>query len=114
MESDACSLTGYFRLGGHVDVLGLISASLELYLELRYEFESGKCVGKAQLTIEIEVFVFSGSVTITCERKFAGSNGDPTFRELMGADPSLPLAAELAAIDDTTKYPWREYCEAFA
>ncbi len=114
MENDACSLTGYFRLGGHVDVLGLISASIELYLELRYEFESGKCVGKAQLTIEIEVFVFSGSVTITCERKFAGSNGDPTFRELMGADPSLPLAAELAAIDDTTKYPWREYCEAFA
>ncbi|MCG6875268.1 MAG: hypothetical protein LJE97_09275 [Betaproteobacteria bacterium] len=114
MENDACSLTGYFRLGGHVDVLGLISASLELYLELRYEFETGKCAGKAQLTIEVEVFVFSGSVTITCERKFAGSNGDPTFRELMGADPALPLANELAAIDNSTKYPWREYCEAFA
>ena len=114
MEQDACSLTGYFRLGGHVDVLGLITASLELYLELRYEFETGKCVGTAKLTIEIEVFIFSGSVTITCQKKFSGSNGDPTFRDLMGVDPSLTLAQELASINAATEYPWRDYCEAFA
>jgi hypothetical protein len=116
MEQTAASLTGYFRLEGHVDVLGIITASLELYLELRYEFETGKCVGRAQLTIKIEVFIFSGSVTISCERKFAGSNGDPTLRQLMGlsTDPTLPLADELAAIDADTSYAWRDYCEAFA
>ncbi len=114
MEMDDASLTGYFRLGGHVDVLGLITASLELYLELRYEFESGKCVGKAQLTIEISVFIFSGSVTITCERKLSGANGDPTLREMLGLDPALPLKQELDQITDNTHYPWREYCEAFA
>ena len=114
MEQDAASLTGYFRLGGHVDVLGIVTASLELYLELKYEFETGKCVGRAKLTIEIEVFIFSGSVTITCQRKFAGSNGDPTFRQLMGVRPALPLADELALIGDSTDYAWREYCEAFA
>jgi len=114
MESDDASLTGYFRLGGHVDVLGLITASLELYLELRYEFESGKCVGKAQLTIEISVFIFSGSVTITCQRKFAGSNGDPSLREMLGHDPDVPLEQELLLINDQTDYAWREYCEAFA
>jgi len=114
MEQSACSLTGYFRLGGHVDVLGLISCSIELYLELRYEFSTGKCVGIAMLTIEVEVFIFSGSVTIKCERKFAGSNGDPAFRDLMGVDAALPLADELALIDDDTTYAWRSYCEAFA
>ncbi|HEU4886634.1 MAG TPA: hypothetical protein VFV49_02025, partial [Thermoanaerobaculia bacterium] len=114
MEQDACSLTGYFRLGGHVSVLGLITASLELYLELRYEFESGKCVGMAKLTIEVEVLCFSTSVTITCEKKFAGSNGDPSFRDLMGVNASLALPAELALIDDTTEYAWRSYLEAFA
>lgn len=114
MEKDACSLTGYFRLGGYVSVLSLISASLELYLELRYEFESGKCVGKAQLTIEVEIFMFSISVTVTCERKFAGSNGDPSLRDLMGHQPALALADELALIDDNTMYAWREYAEAFA
>jgi hypothetical protein len=66
MEQDAASLTGYFRLGGHVEVLCIVSASLELYLELKYEFETGKCAGMAKLTIEISVFIFSGSVTITC------------------------------------------------
>ena len=113
MERDAASLTGYFRLGGHVDVLALITASLELYLELRYKFQTGKCVGKAQLTIEISVFIFSGSVTVTCERKFAGSNGDP-LRQMLGFQPEVPLAQELAAIDEETEYAWREHCEAFA
>lgn len=114
MEKTAASLTGYFRLGGHVSVLGIISASLELYLELRYEFDSGKVSGKAQLTIEVSVFMFSASVTVSCERKFAGSNGDPSFRQLMGLQPALDLVQELALIDDTTDYAWREYAEAFA
>jgi hypothetical protein len=114
MEQSAASLTGYFRLGGHVSVLGIISASLELYLELRYEFETGKAVGKAQLTIEVSVFMFSVDVTITCERKFAGSNGDPTFRQLMGISPEKTLFDELNEIKDDTQYAWREYCEAFA
>jgi len=106
IESGNASLTGYFRLYGEVSVLGIISASLELYLELRYEFSSGKCVGKATLTIEVSVFMFSVSVSITCERKFAGSNGDPSFKELM--EPYVdPLSGE--SIE-----PWSEYCAAFA
>jgi hypothetical protein len=100
------SLTGYFRMGGYVSVLGIISVSIELYLELRYEFSTGKCVGKAVLTIEVEVFLFSISVSITCERKFAGSNGDPTFRELMEPYPD-PDSGLLVT-------PWDEYCAAFA
>lgn len=114
MEQDECTLTGYFRLAGHVDVLGLITASLELYLELRYETQSGKCVGRAELTIEISLFIFSGSVTVSCERKFAGSNGDPSLRDMLGFKPALPLEAELALIDLETDYAWREHAEAFA
>ena len=114
MEANAASLAGYFRLGGSVDVLGLITASIELYLELRYEFSSGKCVGKAELTIEISLFIFSGSVEISCERKFAGSNGDPTMREMLGYQPDLSLADEIAAIGSDTEYAWRDQLEAFA
>jgi hypothetical protein len=114
MEKNAALLAGYFRLGGHVDVLGLITASLELYLELSYEVESGKCAGRAQLTIEVKVFVFSGSVTISCERKFAGANGDPSLRQMLGHDATLPLQQELAEIKADTSYAWREHMEAFA
>ncbi|MDH5615947.1 MAG: hypothetical protein OEY62_05340, partial [Acidimicrobiia bacterium] len=102
LEGDTGSLAGYFRLRGEVDVLGLISASIELYLELLYEFATGKMVGSASLTIKVEVFLFSVSVTVRAERRFAGSNGDPNFLDVMDieADGSSPA--------------WSDYCLAFA
>lgn len=102
----AASLTGYFRMGGHVSVLGIISISIELYLSLTYEFSSGKCTGRAELTLEVEVLFFSVSVSVVAERKFAGSNGDPSFAELMAPyyDP----------LDGSPVDPWEVYCEAFA
>jgi hypothetical protein len=114
-EKIEVTLTGYFRLGGHVDVLGLITASLELYLALSYETGSGKCVGRAQLTIAVKVLFFSKNVTVVCERKFAGSNGDPTLRQMLGPDctPGLSLKDELEEIGKETQYAWRDYIEAF-
>lgn len=103
---EKAELTGYFRMGGEVDVLGIISVSIELYLELKYEFSSGKCVGRATLTIEVEVLFFSASVEISCERKFAGSNGDPTFKELMEPYVDPITVKEIK--------PWEIYCQAYA
>lgn len=107
MEPDKASLTGYFRLGGFVDVLGLISASIELYMDLTYIFEEGKCIGHASLTIEVHVLFFSASVEISTERKFAGSSGDPSFAALMGPGDGVVITPD-------THYAWRDYCEAFA
>ncbi len=102
LEADAGSLTGYLRIRGEVDVLGLISASITLELSLTYDFPTGKMIGRASLEIEVDVFLLSFSVTVTCERRLAGSNGDPTMAELMGveADGSSPA--------------WDDYCTAFA
>jgi hypothetical protein len=102
LEADAGSLTGYFRIRGEVDVLGLISASITLELSLTYEFATGKLVGRASIEIEVEVFFFSFSVTVSCERRLAGSNGDPTFEQVMGLLP------------DGTSPAWQTYCAAFA
>ncbi|MGJ4844132.1 hypothetical protein [Leifsonia sp. Le1] len=100
LEADAGSLTGYFRLRGEVDVLGLISASIELYMELVYQFNTGKMIGRATITVQVKVLFFSASVQISAERQFAGSNGDPSFREVM-CEP------------DGTSPAWSDYCEAF-
>ena len=100
LETNDGSLTGYLRIRGEVEVLDLISASIEMYMGLTYEFGSGKVVGRATITVEVEVLFFSASVPLSCERKFAGSSGDPTFAEAMG-----PYA------DDG---PWVSYCQAFA
>ncbi len=101
LEGEKGSLTGYFRLRGEVDVLGLISASIELYMELVYGFDTGKMIGRARITVEVEVLCFSASVTIEAERQFAGSNGDPSLREVVMED-------------DGTAPAWDDYLLAFA
>lgn len=101
LEGEEGSLTGYFRLRGEVDVLGLISASIELYMELMYNFSTGKMIGRATITVEVDVLVFSGSVKISAERQLAGANGDPSLREVLGAETG------------TSAY-WNDYCAAFA
>lgn len=99
-----CTLTGYFRLCGNMSVLGLISASIELCLSLTYK-EVGKASGSAVVTVEIDIFLFSMSVKVECERQFAGKANDPTFQDLMCPYPD--------AAGETIE-PWREYCEAYA
>ena len=95
---DKLLVSGYFRARGEVDVLGLISASIELTISLTWQ-DPNKVVGRATLTIEVEVLFFSGSVAISCEKRFSGSGKDPTFREVMGPSGRSD--------------PWREYCQAF-
>ena len=101
LEADKGSLTGYFRIRGEVDVLGLISASITLELSLTYEFESGKMVGRASIVVEVEVLFFSTSVEISVERRLAGSKGDPTFEQVIG-------------VTGGTSPAWDDYCLAFA
>ena len=83
LEDDKGQLTAYFRIRGEVEVLGIASASITLELSLTYDFDSGKLIGRATLRVEIEVLFFSASVEITCERKFAGSKGDPALADIM-------------------------------
>ena len=107
LEGERARSPGYFRIRGEVDVLGLISASITLELSLTYEFDTGKLVGRASLTIEVEILFFSFSVEVSCERRLAGSNGDPTFAEILGIPPDgTPLA--------TVPPEWSDYCAAFA
>jgi hypothetical protein len=98
------SLTGYIRIHGEVDVLGLITASITLELDLIYEFSSGKLIGKATLTIEVSIAFFSFSVSVTVERKLAGSDSDPSFAAQM-SDYMLP--------DGSTAHPWADYLGSF-
>jgi hypothetical protein len=77
-------------------VLGIVTVSIEFYLGLTYDFGSGKAWGEARVTVEIEVLLFSGSVTVRMRRQFKGSTGDPPFGELM------------------PQPRWAAYAEAFA
>ena len=67
-EVQRVHLEAYFRLHGSVDVIGLITVSITLYLSLQYESPPALLVGQASLIVEVEVLVFSGSVEITVRK----------------------------------------------
>ncbi len=102
MQTNDITLTGYLRIRGEVDVLGLISASIEMRMELTYQSAGNKVIGKATIEIEVDIFFFSFTVAVSAERKFAGDKADPTFEQIMGPEP-------VVATD-----PWAEYQLAFA
>jgi hypothetical protein len=92
----AAILTGYLRLGGSLNVLGIISISVEFNLSFTYDGARDKAYGRATLTVSVHVLFFSASVELTVERAFGGS-GDPHFIDFF-PEPE----------------PWREYALAFA
>jgi hypothetical protein len=77
------TIDGYFHLHGQIEVLDLISVSLDLRMDLSYESNSGKVLGRATLTIDVDIAFFSTSVSISVEKRFAGHNADPTFKEMI-------------------------------
>ncbi|MEU3783129.1 hypothetical protein [Streptomyces sp900129855] len=84
MKGASVELTGYLRCGGYLEVLGLISVSLEFYLAFTYgETPNGgtEVWGQASLTVRVKIAFISKSVTVSVERHFAGSGGDPTFQQ---------------------------------
>jgi hypothetical protein len=101
-------LTGYVRIAGSMSVIGLITASVELRLDLGYK--DGNAFGEATLSIEVSIMFFSASVDIHAEKSFSSKNGDPTFVDVMcpGATPGT------LAMCSATGTPWDEYCNAFA
>ena len=103
-------IEGFVRIRGEVDVLGLISASIELRLSLGYE--DPYVIGRAVLEIEVSVLFFSTKVSIPVERRFCGANGDPTFAQMMGSDDELlpEPPVDLLAHEPA---PWLAYCRAF-
>jgi hypothetical protein len=109
LDKDTCTLFGTFRMGGEVDVLGLVSASIELVLNLGYE--AGDAVGRATIEVEVEVCFFSFTVRIGCERRFAGSAADPTFRDVMAPYYVHKASGQVLYQDGTTIFYLDRYDE---
>jgi hypothetical protein len=98
MTPKSVQLTGYLRCGGYLEVLGIISISIEFYLAFTYidkDEGRGEAWGQASVTVSVKVAFFSTSVSLSIERRFAGAAGDPTV-------------ADMVDLVD-----WEEYCSAF-
>ncbi|MEU5127054.1 hypothetical protein [Streptomyces mobaraensis] len=119
LATSECRITGYFRARGEVDVLGIVSASIELLLELTYDSGSGTVYGRARITISVHIGFWSQSVTIECEKRFVGAGHSPS--PLAAADDAVrpPTFAQMMApypdpVTGLPRDPVDEYCTAFA
>jgi hypothetical protein len=96
LDGSGVSLGGYVRASGQLTVLGIITISADFFMQLSYQESTGKAIGQASLTLGIKVLFFSKSVTLSIERRFSPTSGDPTFTDCF------------EIVD------WEEYCGAFA
>ncbi|MFK4593862.1 hypothetical protein RKD30_000529 [Streptomyces pristinaespiralis] len=98
LEGDGVFLGGYLRCNGFLSVLGIVTVSVEFYLELSWEKVGGQSVvrGRGTLTVSVRIAFFSKSVQLSLERSFSGAPGDPTFTDCVRPGH------------------WRDYCLAFA
>ena len=80
-------VSGFLRIGGSVDILGLVSVSLELCVSLSYRSETNALVGRATLVVEIDLFLWSDSIELDSgEWVLAGGGGRPMpVSESLGA-----------------------------
>jgi hypothetical protein len=110
------TLTGYVRLVGEVDVLGLISASLEMYLGLNYNTQSHVLSGDAAVSVRISLFCFHKTVTIHAHKEFAGSSGGAELGTTWASNSPPELFAEHERTQFTrsvTSQQFKNYCSAF-
>ena len=68
------SLTGFVRITGQLEVLGLILISAELDLSLTWEISAGVVQGTATLRAHVAVCGFGVTVPITMSKSFGGSS----------------------------------------
>lgn len=114
-------LTGYVRIGGCLNVLGLITVSAEFFMGLTYNTGTGGASGRASLIVSIEIGFFSIDVRLNVERHFAGS-GARSVRPLSARDRANLLAQGICPTDNGAppfeflmpEPEWGNYCTAFA
>jgi hypothetical protein len=100
------SLGGYVRVGGAVSVLGLITVSVEFYMELSYRPTENKIRGEASLMVKVKVLFFSKKVTLTVVREMDAPKSSKSARLLR---PPSSMDAHLV-----NEQAWATYCDAFA
>ena len=104
VEEGDVTFTAFLRVHGELDVLGIVTISVDLNLSISYEFSSRTMIASGTIMVDVSILFFSFHQGFAFSKEFHACNNDPTLRELM--PPDL-----------TTNAPgiyWAEYVNAFA
>jgi hypothetical protein len=124
-EDGSVSLTGYIRIGGSVNILGLVSVSVEMCIQLSYDSRTNALVGRATMVIDVDLGLWSEPFTLdTGPWVLAGhapppptASGGPGLHAEFAASGTIasrPLAASRPLTADEGLARWRAYRQTFA
>ena len=107
-------LSGFVKLHGSLEFLGMVSLSIELDLELDWYIDEKKMAGTASLVVDIDVAFFSTSVGFSVHREFSTGGGASGARPAMAsaAAPALSTISFKDLLSDAAE--WQQYCAAYA
>ncbi|MBR0731088.1 hypothetical protein JQ595_20295 [Bradyrhizobium japonicum] len=116
-------IEGHLRLGGFVDVLGLISVAIEVYIALTYIKERNVLFGTGRLTVGVKLLFFSESFSFEITKEVPGFGEAPTQTfglqhetiALAVAGPVIATAVGAGAeAPRMTVDQFKAYCSAFS
>ncbi|MEU2061292.1 hypothetical protein [Streptomyces sp. NPDC013455] len=98
-------LEAFIRIGGSVELLGLVTVSVELRVSLTYLDDPPRLFGRATVVIELDLTLYSETVTV-----------DSGTFELIGGSAPAPRTRHLTAAErDASGFEaWQRYRKAFA
>jgi len=108
-----CDLTAFVRINGRVSVLGIASASVEIYVGLAVTVPprapSVILTGEARCSVRIKVAFFSKRVSFTVKRSVTGSSWPPGGRSIA----PRATTGTVTFADAVSQANWDAYCGAF-
>jgi hypothetical protein len=107
-----CHLSGYLRCGGYLEVLQLVSVSVEF--EMMLEYSGNILQGCAVLTIAVRVLFFSTSIQVSVHKEIANFGSAPTGPDRRSALADSPPPRAPTFGDVVSCAQWKQYCQAFA
>jgi len=98
LDQKAIHFEGYYRVGACLEVLQIITVSVEFYVGLSFDKLDHEVIlaGVARVTVEISVMFFSTSAELELRVEYRTSGADPTYGDVF------------------SESNWLEYCDAFA
>ena len=126
-DSTVC---GFVHAHGHMDIFGLITLDVDLYVSTCYDSATGVVTGTATFTVEVSILFFSETFALSAQYSFGGSNPSSnasprqlSMKQRQGASGQARLAQPntlKSNPNDATNPPqfvdqkvWTEYFNAF-
>lgn len=124
---EICTLIAFVRIQGRVDVLGIVTVGIEIYIGLGIDLPLPipddpddllqiTVHGEAECSVRIKLAFWSKRVRFTVRRSFKGSDlpGSSFVVGVLSSRAGEPPVTPITFADAVTREDWAEFCGAFS